>query len=140
MSATEPAPGGVAAQESGAPAVPAPPVYADVEGFVVGFLAPTIARKLVSGGRGLTWCPQWWMHAEAIARLMALWEAWEALRLDGGTAMGTWWRDHCGPQLGVLMNGEEGPLHLCKPDHHGGIPAPLKSAPAPPDWWGPAQS
>jgi len=86
----------------------------------------------VAGGRGLTWCPQWWMHAEAIARLMALWEAWEALRLDGGTAMGTWWRDHCGPQLGVLMNGEEGPLHLCKPDHHGGIPAPLKSAPAGP--------
>jgi len=114
-------------------------VYADVEAFVVGFLAPTIARKLVAGGRGLTWCPQWWMHAEAIARLMALWEAWEALRLDGGTAMGTWWRDHCGPQLGVLMNGEEGPLHLCKPDHHGGIPAPLKSAPAPPEWWGPAQ-
>ncbi len=140
MSATEPAPGGVAAQEAGAPAVPAPPVYADVEAFVVGFLAPTIARKLVAGGRGLTWCPQWWMHAEAIARLMALWEAWEALRLDGGTAMGTWWRDHCGPQLGVLMNGEEGPLHLCKPDHHGGIPAPLKSAPAPPEWWGTAPS
>ena len=115
MSATEPAPGAVAAQETGAPAEHAPPVYADVEGFVVGFLAPTIAR------------------------LMALWEAWEALRLDGGTAMGTWWRDHCGPQLGVLMNGEEGPLHLCKPDHHGGIPAPLKSAPAPPEWWGPAQ-
>jgi len=104
MSATQPAPGGVAAQETGAPAVPAPPVYADVEAFVVGFLAPTIARKLVAGGRGLTW-----------------------------------WRDHCGPQLGVLMNGEEGPLHLCKPDHHGGIPASLKSTPAPPDWWGPAQ-
>jgi hypothetical protein len=139
MSATQPGPGAVAAQEPGAPADRARPVYAGVEAFVVGFLAPTIARKLVSGGRGLTWCPQWWMHAEAIARLMALWEAWEALRLDGGTAMGTWWRDHCGPQLGVLMNGEEGPLHLCKPDHHGGIPAPLKSAPAPPEWWGPAQ-
>jgi len=60
MSATAPAPGAVAAQETGAPAVPSPPVYADVEGFVVGFLAPTIARKLVAGGRGLTWCPQWW--------------------------------------------------------------------------------
>jgi len=40
MSATEPAPGAVAAQETGAPADPAPPVYADVEAFVVGFLAP----------------------------------------------------------------------------------------------------
>jgi len=70
----------------------------------------------------------------------APWEAWEALRLDGGTAMGTWWRDHCGPQLGVLMNGEEGPLHLCKPDQHGGIPAPLKSTPTPPEWWGPPRT
>jgi len=45
MSATEPAPGAVAAQETGAPADPAPPVYADVEAFVVGFLAPTIAAS-----------------------------------------------------------------------------------------------
>ncbi len=138
---TPPAPAADPPPQAAAAKSPRPaPVYPNVEAFVVGFLAPTISRKLVAGGRGLTWCPQWWMHAEAIARLMALWEAWEALRLDGGTAMGTWWRDHCGPQLGVLMNGEEGPLHLCKPDQHGGIPASLKSTPTPPEWWGPSRA
>jgi len=116
---TPPAPAADPTPQAPAAKSPRPaPVYPNVEAFVVGFLAPTITRKLVAGGRGLTWCPQWWMHAEAIARLMALWEAWEALRLDGGTAMGTWWRDHCGPQLGVLMNGEEGP------------PAPVQTRPA----------
>jgi len=109
---TPPAPAADPTPQAPAAKSPRPsPVYPNVEAFVVGFLAPTIARKLVAGGRGLTWCPQWWMHAEAIARLMALWEAWEALRLDGGTAMGTWWRDHCGPQLGVLR------IQGIHPDH-----------------------
>ena len=110
----------------------------DLQGGSSCVLRCSLPAKDARNPVGLTWCPQWWMHAEAIARLMALWEAWEALRLDGGTAMGTWWRDHCGPQLGVLMNGEEGPLHLCEPDQHGGIPAPLKSTPTPPEWWGSA--
>ncbi len=111
------------------------PFYEFVSEFVEDFLAPTIERKLVGSGRGLTWCPQWWVHPEAIARLMAMWEAWETLRGDGGTAMSSWWSAHCDHHLGVLMNGESGPLNLCTPTEHGGFTGGLRVEPAPADLW-----
>ena len=66
-----------------APEDDAPPEldYESVLQFVSELLAPTYRRNL--GAPGLTWCPEWWRHAEAIARLDALWRAWEHLRLDG---------------------------------------------------------
>lgn len=111
------------------------PFYEFVSEFVEDFLAPTIERKLVGSGRGLTWCPQWWVHPEAIARLMAMWEAWETLRGDGGTAMSSWWSAHCDHHLGVLMNGESGPLNLCTPTEHGGFTGGLRVEPAPAGMW-----
>jgi len=57
------------------PPPPRKPAHATLEAFVVGFLGPIIARKMPGAGRGFGWCPQWWRHAEAIGRLMALWEA-----------------------------------------------------------------
>jgi len=113
----------------------AAPFYEFVSEFVEDFLAPIIERKLVGSGRGLTWCPQWWVHPEAIARLMAMWEAWETLRGDGGTAMSSWWSAHCDHHLGVLMNGESGPLNLCTPTEHGGFTGGLRVEPAPADLW-----
>jgi len=111
------------------------PRYATLEAYVTGFLCPIIARRQVGQGRGYVWCPEWWRHGEAVARLMALWEAWEFARLDGGPAMSTWWTVHCDGQMAVLMDAENGPFHLCRPDHHTGTPAPLQCDPAPPGWW-----
>src|SRR5690349_10635881 len=48
-------------------------LYPDVEAWVAGWFAPTFARRL-----GTTrWCASWWLHAEAIVRLEALWRSWE---------------------------------------------------------------
>src|SRR5688500_16673945 len=55
--------------------------YPNVAEFVSGKLATSYRRQLNVQG-GVTWCPQWWKHAEAISRLEALWRAWEFLRLD----------------------------------------------------------
>lgn len=126
--------GGATTDEEGDEDEPAP-FYEFVSEFVEDFLAPTIERKLVGSGRGLTWCPQWWVHPEAIARLMAMWEAWETLRGDGGTAMSSWWSAHCDHHLGVLMNGESGPLNLCTPTEHGGFTGGLRVEPAPAGLW-----
>jgi hypothetical protein len=52
--------------------------YPNVAEFVSGKLATSYRRQLNVQG-GVTWCPQWWKHAEAISRLEALWRAWEFL-------------------------------------------------------------
>jgi hypothetical protein len=63
-------------------------------------------------GHNRVWCPEWWRHPEAIARLEALWRAFEHLRLDPALGMSVWWRDHVDPHLGVLTD-PDGPLKGC---------------------------
>lgn len=46
--------------------------YPTVAEFVSNKLATSYRRQLNVQG-GVTWCPQWWKHAEAISRLEALW-------------------------------------------------------------------
>ena len=60
-------------------------------------------------GGEFRWCPQWWRHAEAITRLTALWQSWEAMRLQPGTGTANWLRDHLDHQLPVLL-GRSGPV------------------------------
>ena len=82
------------------------------------------------GGQAVTWCPEWWRHAEAIARLDALWRAWEHLRLDPATGMSVWFRDHADHHMAVLLSAD-GPFKGCKPDkgHAERLPAfPLTDA------------
>ncbi|MEJ7894180.1 MAG: DUF4913 domain-containing protein [Solirubrobacteraceae bacterium] len=118
-----------------APAVPGagvddPPelYYPDVVAFVREQLVPMYRRPL--GGQGVTWCPQWWRHAEAIARLEALWRAWEHLRLDPATGMSVWFRDHADHHMPVLLSAD-GPFKGCKPDKHGERLDPLPLDPPP---------
>src|SRR5437899_2485751 len=85
------------------------PLYSNVEAWVAGWFAPTFARRLGTA----RWCAQWWLHAEAIVRLEALWRSWEALRLDPTLGMATWLRDHLDPQRAVLM-GDSGPFQACE--------------------------
>ncbi|NKW34504.1 DUF4913 domain-containing protein [Rhodococcus hoagii] len=56
------------------------------------------------------WDAHWWRHSEVVARLTALWWAFEdarAARCDRA-AMSGWWVDHCEPHLKVLLDGESG--------------------------------
>jgi Domain of unknown function (DUF4913) len=103
--------------------------YPDVVTFVREQLVPMYRRPL--GGQGVTWCPQWWRHAEAIARLEALWRSWEHLRLDPATGMSVWFRDHADHHMPVLLSAD-GPFKGCKPDKHGERLDPLPLD-APPD-------
>jgi hypothetical protein len=78
------------------------------------FLAPTYRRPV--DGRNRSWCPQWWRHAEAIARLEALWRSWEQLRLDPATGASVWFRDHADHHMAVLLDPDSGPFKHCTPD------------------------
>jgi len=110
---------------------PAPtPVYDSVEAWVLERFIPMYRRTL---GGEFRWCAQWWRHAEAISRLTALWHAWETLRLEPGTGMGIWYRDHLDHQLPVLL-GPRGPFYQCSEDEHLD-PHLAVVQPAPPGWW-----
>lgn len=76
--------------------------FASVDQWVSGWLLPMWTRDL--HGDESTWCPQWWRHPEAVARLTALWLSWEHLRLDPATGMSSWWRDHADHHLAVLLS------------------------------------
>jgi hypothetical protein len=98
----------------------------DVVEFVSGKLATSYRRQLNVQG-GVTWCPQWWKHAEAISRFEALWRAWEFLRLDGTTGMSVWWRDHADHHMSVLLS-TDGPFKGCTPDDGHAPNSPLYPA------------
>ncbi|WP_019146620.1 DUF4913 domain-containing protein [Aeromicrobium massiliense] len=98
--------------------------YADVFEFVGDFLAVVYARK-IGGNSGFRWCARWHHHPEAVARLTALWEAFETLRTEPGTAMSTWWNDHADPTMATLTAGD-GPFRECTPQQHETLP-PLPS-------------
>lgn len=104
--------------------------YPTVAAFVTEQLAPTYRRHL-GDGRNRTWCPRWWAHAEAVDRLVALWRAWEHLRLDAALGMTTWWR-LADENMDVLLD-PDGPFRGCKPTAHGERLAPLPCEEPPPD-------
>jgi Domain of unknown function (DUF4913) len=110
---------------------PAPgPVYAALEDWLTGYFLPMFRRTL---GGEYRWCHQWWQHGEAIGRLNSLWHAWEVLRLQPGTGIGIWYRDHLDHQLPILM-GARGPFYQCSETTHR-EPREAETTPAPGDWW-----
>jgi hypothetical protein len=106
------------------------PVYQAVEDWVTGHFLAMFRRPL---GGEYRWCAQWWQHAEAITRLTALWHSWEALRLQPGTGMAIWLRDHLDHHLPILL-GRNGPFAACSEDEHFEF-REAKSALAPAGWW-----
>lgn len=67
------------------------PRYDSLTGFVGGLIEPVyVADRL---GRGsFRWCWSWELHPEAVARLDALWRAYEYLSLDDYPNLADWWR------------------------------------------------
>jgi hypothetical protein len=91
------------------PEGPAAAFLGAVEWFE-GWLAPIVRRPLKAG---TYWCGQWEQHAEAMERVRALWEAWEAARAEGGNAMSYWWTVHFDAHWAVLADSVGGPFSAC---------------------------
>lgn len=106
-------------------------VFATSERFLHELLLPMYIRIIDS--RNGTWCRKWFLHAEALSRVDALWRAWEHLRLDGKTGMSVWWKDHADPHMAVLLS-QKGPFHACDLETHKD-PDPLLCDMAPPEWF-----
>jgi hypothetical protein len=98
------------------------PHFSSVEDFVTDYLS--LVSEVRTGGP-LVWCASWWAHPEAVARLTALWRAWEALRLEPATGMSNWWTLHFDPHIRVLLDAERGPFASCSRGHQAGKPGPL---------------
>lgn len=106
-------------------------LFGTSERFLHELLLPMYIRIIDS--RNGTWCRKWFLHAEALSRVDALWRAWEHLRLDGKTGMSVWWKDHADPHMAVLLN-QKGPFHACDLERHKD-PDPLPCDTAPPGWF-----
>ncbi|MFE7318252.1 DUF4913 domain-containing protein [Streptomyces sp. NPDC057555] len=63
---------------------------------------------------GRPWCQQWHEHPEAVARLHALWLAWQQLTdVEAGLAgPSVWHRDHLDPAL-LQLRTPDGPFGAC---------------------------
>lgn len=84
--------------------------YANAHDFVVGYLTPNYIRTLEKEQR---WCQEWWRHAEAVARLDALWRSFEAHRVsDNASSMAVWWRDFADPTMAALTQ-QKGVFEMC---------------------------
>ena len=136
MSAAEHLPGDEWADEVQQPSdasmdkAPAPREFTNVYDWYESWFRPIYQRTWQD--RGPTWCAQWWRHAEAVARLQAIWLAWEELRGEP-TGMSVWWRDHADPHMGQLTH-PDGCFKGCSPPRpdagDGGRHAP-RNAPVP---------
>ncbi len=119
-----------------APPSPPPrpePRYNTVEDWVSDWLAPMIVRR---HGPEFHWCPQWWLHSEALSRLTCLWSAWEAAYAESDLAMLSWYHEHLDHHLPVLCS-SHGPFHNCSNDqgHNRSPGIVLQHAPIPDTFW-----
>lgn len=98
--------------------------YPDVAAWVERYWVRTIRR------RSMPWCQQWWAHPEALARLGALWAAWETANAEGGASMSQWWLYHADGHLTALSD-PRGPFAACTLDQHQPPAEPLPTLPPP---------
>ncbi len=114
------------------------PAFESVEEWVSGYLAVVVNRNIsTQPGRGLSWDARWWRHPEVVARLTALWWAFEGARersSEDRSAMSGWWVDHCEPHLRVLLDSESGPMSGARQDGTWFGHPPLGYKPPEADW------
>jgi uncharacterized protein DUF4913 len=109
-------------------AEPAGPYFSTLPEWVEQWLLPLYRRSL--HGHHRMWCPQWWRHDEAVARLDALWRAWEHLRLEPATGLSVWFRDHADHHMTILLDAD-GPFKGCDATHSNRPLHPLPHEPPP---------
>ena len=84
--------------------------FEDVDAWVDEWLVRTYLR---SCSTIRIWCRGWREHPEAVARLSALWLAWEATAISSSRfAWSDWWLHHLDPHMAVLMD-PAGPFQGC---------------------------
>jgi hypothetical protein len=105
------------------------PVFDNVEEWVTERFLPMYPRPL---GGEFRWCAKWWLHAEAISRLTALWRAWETLRLEPALGIADWYQ-HLDHHMPILL-GPRGPFYQCNEERHI-EPHQANVDPAPPGYW-----
>ncbi|MFD5638183.1 DUF4913 domain-containing protein [Streptomyces sp. NPDC127077] len=84
--------------------------------WVSDLLLPVYGREVTSQQ---PWCPRWWEHPEAVARLHGLWLAWQEHTdaAAGASGPAVWHRDHLGAVLSELRS-PSGPFAGCKGGSH----------------------
>ena len=92
-------------------------LYPNVYEFVAEFIAPLYANDVRDQRTDFRWCSKWFHHTEAVARLEAVWKAFEVLRQDPGTGASVWFRDHADPCMAALTN-PSGPFQQCSATKH----------------------
>ncbi|MEU6720677.1 DUF4913 domain-containing protein [Nonomuraea sp. NPDC046802] len=96
--------------------------------WVDDLLIPTYLSDRIPSSTAL-WCPTWWEHDEAVARLHGLWFEWQQWtdpEAGGLTGPGTWHRDCLDPAMRELR-APDGPFSRCmhspdKPVHRSAKP------------------
>lgn len=89
--------------------------YHDVGEFVHNYLTGLYQRQ-VTDINDTVWCPEWWRHKEAVARLEAVWRAFEFYRQDPTTGMSIWLLNHADKHMAVLFD-PKGPFKYCSVRH-----------------------
>lgn len=102
-----------AAREAERPGGPLVTEFASLDAFVDGYVLPNWRHRPSQGN----WCATWWQHGEAIARLEAVWEAFEVMRLEPAPALSTWWRDHLDVHMRALTS-VDGTFAGCSASRH----------------------
>lgn len=84
---------------------------AELSFWVTHILLPVYGREI---GSIRPWCAKWHEHPEAVARLHALWLAWQQLTAAeaGQSGPSTWHRDHLDHALAQLRS-PDGPFAAC---------------------------
>ena len=103
--------------------------YGSVDEFVRERLIHMYKRKVGPQNDGrFRWAADWWNYPEAIARLEALWRAWEHLRLDAATGSSIWWIEHADHHMPILLD-PEGPFTKSVDRNNHGEPLPYTAPP-----------
>jgi hypothetical protein len=103
--------------------------YGSTDEFVRERLIHLYSRRVGPGNASFRWAADWWRYPEAIARLEALWRAWEHLRLDAATGSSAWWIEHADHHMPILMS-TEGPFAKSEDSNKPGEPLPYTPPPA----------
>jgi hypothetical protein len=102
--------------------------YGSADDFVRLRLIYMYARKVGSGHAPYRWAADWWNYPEALARIDAMWRAWEHLRLDGATGSSRWWIEHADHHMPILLS-VDGPFARSKDTNEPGDPLPYTPPP-----------
>jgi hypothetical protein len=119
-------------------AQPAPPWHVQLAAWVQEHFARV---EFFTDAQKIRWCPTWWEHPEAVARLEALWMAHRAIEFseDMG-AVSDWWLHHWDAHRVILFH-DKGPFRNCDAERgHLSSKNDLKVLPVPalpPENWNP---